>query len=218
MLVGCNGGNGTPLSPSPFTAERTHARRAYTLLHSFEGYPDGLEPYADLISVKGLLYGTTESGGSSPLRQARRLGGGTVFSITPSGTETVLHNFAALRRDGANPDSGLINVNGTLYGTTSGGGSKKAGTVFSITTSGTEAVLHRFGRSGDGADPWGLINVKGVLYGTTEFGGGANSGGTVFSITTSGTETVLYSFKGGPLISRPRAVQSAARTRHRYVY
>ena len=169
MLVGCNGGNGTPLSPSPFTAERTHARRAYTLLYSFEGYPDGLEPYADLISVKGLLYGTTESGGSSPLLQARRLGGGTVFSITSSGTETVLHNFAALRRDGANPDSGLI-------------------------------------------------NVKGVLYGTTEFGGGANSGGTVFSITTSGTETVLYSFKGGPLISRPRAVQSAARTRHRYVY
>ena len=35
--------------------------------------------------------------------------------------------------DGAVPRAGLLNVNGTLYGTTAAGGSSKAGTVFSLT-------------------------------------------------------------------------------------
>jgi hypothetical protein len=46
------------------------------------------------------------------------------------------------------------------------------GTVFSITTGGTEKVLHSFGSGGDGAWPEAsLIEAKGKLYGTTLFGG-----------------------------------------------
>jgi uncharacterized repeat protein (TIGR03803 family) len=177
-----------------------------TMLYSFKGggSGDGAYPIAGLLNVKGMLYGTTYNGGAC----ASVSGGcGTVFSITPSGTETVLHTFKGGSGDGANPFAGLINVKGTLYGTTHDGGacasvSGGCGTVFSITPSGTETVLHTFkGRSGDGAYPYaGLINVRGTFYGTTSEGGTCSSFvggcGTVFSLTPSGTETVLYSFKG----------------------
>ncbi|HLY03539.1 MAG TPA: choice-of-anchor tandem repeat GloVer-containing protein [Candidatus Cybelea sp.] len=60
--------------------------------------------------------------------------------------------------DGAYPHGDLLDVNGTLYGTTSNGGSSSrkrryaigCGTVFAIASSGKETVLHSFGRSGDG--------------------------------------------------------------------
>ena len=204
MFAGCGGGN-APFSPSPAgpstalrvtTAQRAHVRSAYGVLYSFKGEPDGALPYAGLINDNGTLYGTTAKGG------AARCKCGTVFTVTPSGTETVLHSFAGGLGDGKDPWAALLNVNGTLYGTTVKGGAYKEGTVFEVTSSGTETVLHSFGRNhqrqaGDGAFPYaGLINVKGTLYGTT-WEGGANGPGTVFTITTSGEEKVLYSFGRG---------------------
>jgi uncharacterized repeat protein (TIGR03803 family) len=131
-------------------------------------------------------------------------GCGTVFAITTSGKETVLHSFGTSSGDGQYPEAGLLNVKGTLYGTTSEGGAYNEGTVFAMKTSasGTETILHSFGASGDGEEPYaGLINVNGTLYGTTSVGGAyaraSYLGGTVFAITTSGKETVLHSF-GGP--------------------
>jgi uncharacterized repeat protein (TIGR03803 family) len=169
-----------------------------TVLHSFGSSKDGDYPVAGLINVKGRLYGTTLSG---PVESCGEAGCGTVFSITTSGKETVLHRFGS-SGDGQNPLAGLINVNGTLYGTTGSGGAKDSGTVFAITMSGKETVLYSFGSgSEDGFYPVaGVINVKGTLYGTTEYGAvhcNKRAGcGTVFSITMSGTETVLYRFKG----------------------
>jgi len=195
MFTGCGSGSGTPLSPSPtgLAAERARPSVTYGVLYSFKGgSEDGADPYAGLLNVKGALYGTTYSGGAS--------GNGTVFAITKTGTETVLYSFKGGSADGAQVVGGLVNVKGTLYGTTRSGGANGGGTVFSITPSGTETVLHSFGGSGDGADPSaGLINVNGTLYGTTIYAGANPSTpyGTVFSITTSGTETVVYSFKGG---------------------
>lgn len=49
----------------------------------------------------------------------------------PSGTETVLNTFGS-GSDGAGPQAGLINVKGTLYGTTQAGGANGDGTVFSL--------------------------------------------------------------------------------------
>jgi uncharacterized repeat protein (TIGR03803 family) len=114
--------------------------------------------------------------------------------MTASGKEKVLHSFGN-GKDGTEPETALVEVNGTLYGTTSYGGAYGAGIVFSITPSGRETVLHTF-TYGDGAVPTAtLLNVNGTLYGTTA-AGGADGYGTVFSITLSGNETVLYSFKG----------------------
>jgi uncharacterized repeat protein (TIGR03803 family) len=182
------------------------------VLHSFGGGADGKTPVAGLIDVKGHLYGTTRYGGA--------YGHGTVFSITPGGTEKVLHSFAG-GSDGAEPLASLIEVKGTLYGTTESGGANSCdglgncGTVFSITPSGTEKVLHSFAGGSDGAFPVAsLMNVKGRLYGTTAYGGtnqhhcGSScysAGGTIFSITPSGTEKVLHSFAKGTDGSYPSA-------------
>jgi uncharacterized repeat protein (TIGR03803 family) len=74
--------------------------------------------------------------------------------------------------------------NGTLYGTTAAGGASGGGTVFTVSTSGAESVLHSFGSATDGSYPEaGLIYVNGALYGTTYYGG-ASGGGTVFAERT----------------------------------
>jgi uncharacterized repeat protein (TIGR03803 family) len=114
---------------------------------------------------------------------------------------SVLYDFGGVRGDGSSPEASMIDVRGTLYGTTAQGGAYKRGTVFSVTTSGTEKVLHSFGSGNDGGNPVAsLVNVGGTLYGTTENGGAYTCGnlkcGTVFSITRSGTEKVLLSFSG----------------------
>jgi uncharacterized repeat protein (TIGR03803 family) len=105
--------------------------------------------------------------------------------------------------DGSKPTGGLLDVKGTLYGTTEGGGrygsSTGFGTIFSITADGHERVLYRFKRTG-GQSPQnsGLIRVGKKLYGVTANGGTAYCHcGTVFAITTSGVERTLYNFKGG---------------------
>src|ERR1700728_3134390 len=46
--------------------------------------------------------------------------------------------------DGSDPTASLIILRGTLYGTTYTGGTYNDGTVFSISTSGKEHVLHSF--------------------------------------------------------------------------
>jgi len=184
--IGGTSGNGTV-----FTITLTGIE---TVLHPFAGSSsDGSRPSAGLIQGgDGNFYGTTATGGAS--------GVGTVFKITPSGTETVLYSFAGGSSDGSHPDGGLIQgSDGNFYGTTDAGGANGDGTVFKITPSGTETLLYSFtGGSSDGSNPTaGLIQgTDGNLYGTT-FLGGANGHGTVFKITPSGTETVLHSFAGG---------------------
>ena len=150
-----------------------------------------LFPYAGLTNVNGTLYGTTVEGGGSYCYGEQ--GCGSVFKISSSGKEREIYGFKGGGSDGAQPWAGLVNVNGTLYGTTSGGGSDNDGTVFSVTPSGVEHVLHSFGGP-DGINPYGtLIYANGLLYGTTEEGG-SYGWGTVYSITTSGTEQVVYDF------------------------
>jgi uncharacterized repeat protein (TIGR03803 family) len=170
-------------------------------LYSFKGGSDGATPLAGLINVGGTLYGTTYAGGANNL--------GTVFAVTKTGTETVLYSFKGGADDGANPQASLINVGGTLYGTTVSGGTESTycrsagntcGTVFKVTTSGAETVLYSFkGYPDDGSNPYaGLVDLGGTLYGTTTFGGAAPyGGGTVFSVTAAGAETIVYSFQGG---------------------
>jgi uncharacterized repeat protein (TIGR03803 family) len=173
------------------------------ILYRFRGGSDGAHPNADLINVNGTLYGTTEFGGS--LGCWNQNGCGTVFSVTTTGAEKVLHSFTGGCKscpDGALPTGSLINVNGTLYGTTNGGGGLYTtayyccGTFYRISLTGKEKVLFRFA-SHDGLYPNGsLVDEDGTLYGTT-YSGGKSDRGTVFSMSTTGKEKVLYSFGGG---------------------
>jgi uncharacterized repeat protein (TIGR03803 family) len=164
---------------------------AATMLYSFGNGADGANPYGALINVHGTLYGTTLAGGN--------YGEGTAFSFTPqTNTETVLHSFGN-GTDGQTPRAGLINMKGTLYGTTEFGGAYGDGTVFSlIPETDTATVLWSFGNGTDGQNPLAsLTKVNGTLFGTTT-GGGAYGTGTVFSlIPETDAETVLWSFGNG---------------------
>jgi uncharacterized repeat protein (TIGR03803 family) len=185
-----------------------------TVLYSFcpGGFPcsDGVVSEGNLIYLKGKLYGTTAYGGTN----CQSGGGcGTVFSINPkTGAENVIYSFCSKTNcsDGQIPYAGLVDVKGTLYGTTSYGGancpSSGCGTAFSLEpTTGAETVLYSFCAQQncvDGAYPYAsLAYARGLLYGTTPGGkGGANcqnaSGcGNVFSLDpATGAEKVLYSF------------------------
>jgi len=182
-----------------------------TVLYSFcsvAGCPDGSGPVAGLITDKAAnLYGTTGYGGPG--------GGGTVFEVTPNGTETVLYSFCRQTNciDGSRPGAGLIKDKvGNLYGTTESGGADGQGTVFKLAPDGTEAVLYSFANGRDGTNPYaGLVtDKKGNLYGTTEYGGdngcvGGQGCGTIFELAPDGTETVLHTFKDQPDGANPAA-------------
>lgn len=186
MLYGTTSGNDDYYGYGNVYSITTGGR--YKVLHRFENV-DGANPKAALLDVSGTLYGTTASGGE--------YGGGTVFSITTAGEEQVLHSFGASNgNDGASPSSALIDVQGTLYGTTTGGGTYGDGTVFTITTGGAEKIVHSFSGSDGGQPVAALKNVRGLLYGTTPVGG-SNDLGTVFRLTKSGRETVVLSFERG---------------------
>jgi uncharacterized repeat protein (TIGR03803 family) len=149
-----------------------------TVLYSFAGGSDGEHPYAAVIEGSdGNFYGTTYQGGTSGL--------GTVFKLTPSGTESVLYAFAGGSSDGATPEAGVIQgSDGNFYGTTLQGGSGGFGTVFKLTPSGTETILHTFVGASDGASPGANLvqGSDGNLYGSTG-AGGASGDGTFFKVT-----------------------------------
>jgi uncharacterized repeat protein (TIGR03803 family) len=174
------------------------------IVYNFHGSDGGI-PESGVVEIKGKLYGTTRFGGTFDPQDG---GAGTVFSLTLDGTEAVLHDFGS-GFDGAQPESNLIDLNGTLYGTTLEGGAYSSdgagGTVFGITTAGVERVLHSFGDGADGIFPSaGLVDVRGTLYGTT-YEGGARDYGTIFAMSTSGSETVLHDFSGRPDGGEPAA-------------
>jgi len=149
---------------------------------------DGNNPDARLVNIAGTLYGTTDQGGDS--------NNGTVFSIKPrTGIESVLYSFQSNGTDGSLPQAALTNLSGTLYSTTYNGGPYGLGTVFLITKTGVESVVHSFSGA-DGAGPQAdLINIRGTLYGTTQHDG-AGGAGTVFSINPMTGFQTLHSFSG----------------------
>jgi uncharacterized repeat protein (TIGR03803 family) len=106
------------------TVFRITSGGALTVLHDFEGGPDGWFPNGGLVQgTDGNLYGTTYNGGAN--------NAGTIFLITPAGKLTTLHNFAPA--EGNQPYAGLVQgTDGSFYGTTFGGGTYGGGTVYRL--------------------------------------------------------------------------------------
>ena len=166
-----------------------------TVLYTFTGGSDGGGPESRLISDGvGNFYGTTVVGG---------LGYGTVFELSPNGSEgwneTVLYSFTG-GADGANPTYSYVifDSGGNLYGTAYGGGTNGYGVVFELSPAGkswTETVLYSFAGGTDGANPVNglILDPAGNLYGKTYYGGG-HTYGTVFELSPSSggwTEQVI---------------------------
>jgi uncharacterized repeat protein (TIGR03803 family) len=162
---------------------------------------EGQNPTAGLTLKKGVLYGTTSTGGFVD----GSLADGTVFALS-GGTVDTQYTFSG--QDGADPNGTMVYSKGKLYGTTAAGGSggpscsEGCGTIFSIDEStGELSILHNFTQT-DGRTPrGGLLLHKGKLYGVTLGGGSGNCEvgcGTVYEFDLkSGTLTTLYNFSGG---------------------
>jgi uncharacterized repeat protein (TIGR03803 family) len=172
------------------------------ILYAFTGLKgDGAGASTGLILDKaGNIYGTTSEGGSTGNY-------GTVYQLRHISTgwqERIIFEFTG-QQTGESPYAGLTqDATGTLYGTTSYGGSIGYGTVFELTPSSTgwtEQVLYSFSAGADGGFPSGslLLDSSGNLYGTTSVGG-CCADGVVFELISSPTgnwsENVLYSFSG----------------------
>ncbi len=104
---------------------RSEDNWAYTVLHSFQGSPDGEAPSAGVVlDASGNIYGITQQGGIGV--------GGTIYQLSQSGstwTEQTVYSFTY--SSGCVPVGGLIiDSSGNLYGTTTACGANGAGTVF----------------------------------------------------------------------------------------
>ena len=115
----------------------------------------------------------------------------------------VIYNFTGSSSPYAN---GPLLLNGdTLYGTTSGGGSFQAGTIYQVNTNGTGYnIIKSFtaldaitGTNVDGAGPMaGLVLWSNRLFGTT-YSGGYGKRGTAFGVDTDGTNYVVLNHFSG---------------------
>jgi uncharacterized repeat protein (TIGR03803 family) len=170
-----------------------------TTLHRFKQYNDGAQPRTALVQASdGNFYGTTNLGGSSSDKDCRDYGCGTVFEVTPAGTETIIYNFCIQNgcADGATPSSSLTQAtDGNLYGTTDQGGTGEdcprgggCGTAFKITLAGALTTIHTFGGTSGYYPTAGLVqDTNGSFYGVTSEGGvypckDLSNCGTIFSM------------------------------------
>ncbi len=189
---GGSGNHGVVFNLTP-TGSRYTEHVLYRFCRASGGCSDGAHPQAALIfDQQGALYGTTYLGGTNcystgARRDAARGGCGTVFRLTPSGsqyTERVLHRFChevIACADGAYPAGGVtFGADGVLYGATTAGGrggdeqGRGTGTIFELRPSGsryTFTILHNF-RVFDDLFPSTAptLGSNGALYGTSSGG------------------------------------------------
>lgn len=190
LLAGCSY-PGIPAQSSPAEVAGTSSSvlsqtSSFSLVKAFRSY----HPLGALLDVGGTLYGTANLGGY-----------GIVYAMSSAGVMKTLHRFKGPPDDGAYPQGSLIDVNGTLYGTTGTGGKCDSGTVYSISITGVENVLHSLCHGDSNSYPvGGLTDVDGALYGVTHYTeiGTHNRGtfGEIFRVTTSGGFKIVHVFNG----------------------
>ena len=184
--------------------------QTFKVLHAFEAGLDGSGPQGALLrDPAGNLYGTTFFGGNNDCAET---GCGTIFRLTASGAETIVHRF--VQSDGAIPAAGLIvDKAGNAYSTTQLGGpygcsGEGCGVIYKIDHTAKLTVLYAFTGVSDGANPSAELirDTAGNLYGTAYAGGTSDlclaneltiGCGTVFKLDTTGKLHVLHRFTGG---------------------
>jgi uncharacterized repeat protein (TIGR03803 family) len=163
-------------------ASTVFSQPTLTNLYTFSGGSDGGRPSGGLVAnSSGSLFGVTTKGGTGA--------GGTVFELTPPSTPgspwtlTVLYSFTYNSTDGFDPVGPLVlRPDGSLFGSTIGGGTGGAGTVFQLVppavpgANWTKTILYSFDSNHDGSNP-GPVSVKsGEIFGTLQYPGVRQSG------------------------------------------
>jgi uncharacterized repeat protein (TIGR03803 family) len=163
----------------------------FTVLHAF-GASQGVihGPLSGLVEASdGNFYGTSAGGTDE---------NGTVYSMSPDGTVTLVHEFQNDMALGTlpSPTAPLIQAtDGALYGVTVYGGRAQGGIAYRLSLDGSFTTLHSFeGADGIGPTEPLVQGADGAFYGTTPGGGGAAHEGTAFRLAADGGFKVLHQF------------------------
>jgi uncharacterized repeat protein (TIGR03803 family) len=166
----------------------------YQVIHYFSWQPGGIYPLAGLTTDgAGSYYGVTGNLYGSVFKLARQ---GSSWVFTP------LYTFTAGSDGNTAHATPVFGPDGSLYGTTTGGGgSSNCGTVFKLTPPAwTETVIYRFSGAPDGCNPASspvTFDAQGNMYMTTYSGGSNDDGGAVIKLTPyqgGWMESVIQSF------------------------
>lgn len=152
---------------------------------------NGASPNASLYQGDdGGLYGATSYGGTNWDGSSRNCG--TLFQITSSNTIQTLAEFDNTN-SGMHPQGRLVQgTDGSLYGTTTAGGTNAGGVLFRLSAEKGLETLFCFPQTNSPLA--GLVSgPNGSFFGTAMT---SSVGGTVFQITTNGMLTTLVSFDG----------------------
>ena len=176
----CLGSCGTVFSLTPPIAGQS--AWTYQLLYAFQGGSDGDYPAAPLVQdAAGVLYGSTQFGGTDTTSCHDHRGCGTIFRLAPPGanqttwTKTILYAFSAGNGNFGGPDGGeptgsltLDASSGALYGAAKWGGASEYGTIFVATPPSSQqspwqySVIQNFSCYWD---PYGGIPNGGLIFG-----------------------------------------------------
>ena len=197
--------------------------QTFTVLHEFTGGADGSNPYSSLaMDTRGNLYGVAPFGGLNRCETQNGIGCGTAFKLAPHGSSWVfstLYQFTSGSGGSIPVGTPYIASDGTIYGTTDGGGNLDCrdlfgdgcGTVFRLRPQPTfcaalscpwiNTVLYTFTGGSDGSDPYTgvVLDRAGNVYGTT-YAGGASHSGVVYKISPTGSGwsySTIHGFAGG---------------------
>ena len=182
---GGSNGNGTIFKATPqgdITTLYTFSASS-AISTGLQANSDGAFPVSGILAGNdGTLYGGTVFGGSN--------GTGTLFSLAPDNTLTVLHEFGGLSNvsnsDGANITSAPMRAkDGNLYGVTTIGGSNGSGVIYKLTMPPLPTITLTLGS--------GQISSGGstsLSWSTSNASSCAASGGWSGSLDSSGSTTV----------------------------
>ncbi len=189
---------------------RIDASGNFTVKKTLSYSTDGGTPYGSLLlGTDGNFYGTMSSGGT--------YFGGIVFRITPDGSYTKLKQLNPAT-DGGEPKGSLVQgTDGAIYGTTSTGGTGKAGTIFKLSGTGftTFTVLRHLKMATDGGAPLGglIVAPKVTLLATAQSGlTTTEDAAKAITLAGSGADSLTYNVLIKPRHGAVAAGTGAART------
>lgn len=169
----------------------------YEVIYNFEQGDNnelGNEPHHDaMLYYNGALYGVTVYGGNN--------NNGVIFRINPDGSGyTPVHVFKGGVDDGAQPHSGVLEINNSFYGMTAEGGKEGKGVIYKINPDGSDfSILYSFHKS-TGHNPHGRLTLGSdgqTVYGITKTGGPGGLGVVFgYNIYDSVYKTI-HTFKKG---------------------
>jgi uncharacterized repeat protein (TIGR03803 family) len=143
-----------------------------SVYHFLDGVNDGLTPVGRLILAdSGTITGVAQ-------RSPEPTNCGDVFRIESDDTAKALHHFSG-GAGGCSPQTGLIDLGGTLYGTTAEAGDLSCGyentgcgVLYQISKTGAYSVVHTW-TGPDGGVPQDELTkgTDGSIYGITKAGG-----------------------------------------------